>query len=66
MLDDKHKRESSSLIKQLISEGRIVRPEEGRERFTYEMGGIAELNKARTSVKRANEFLTEVRKIIGK
>ncbi len=36
-----------------------------RKRFTYEMGEIAELNKARTSVKRANEFLTEARKIIG-
>tara|TARA_Y100000310_G_C20677917_1_gene814180 strand:- start:2553 stop:3122 length:570 start_codon:yes stop_codon:yes gene_type:complete len=36
-----------------------------RKKFTYEMGEIAELNKARTSVNRANEFLTEVRKIIG-
>ena len=36
-----------------------------RKRFTYEMGEIAELNKARTSVKRANEFLIEARKIIS-
>ena len=35
-----------------------------RKRFTYEMGEIAELNKARTSIKRANDFLTEARKII--
>ncbi|MEW5896895.1 MAG: hypothetical protein AB1668_04340 [Nanoarchaeota archaeon] len=39
---------------------------EKRKRFTYEMGEVAELNKARTSVKRASEFLTEARKIIGR
>ena len=37
---------------------------EKRRKFTYEMGEIAEINKARTSVKRANGFLVEVRKII--
>ncbi|MFH1682927.1 MAG: hypothetical protein ABIA37_03960 [Candidatus Woesearchaeota archaeon] len=37
---------------------------EKRRRFTYEMGEIAELNKARTSVKRANNFLVEVRKML--
>ena len=35
-----------------------------RKRFTYEMGEIAELNKAKTSLTRAGEFLTEARKII--
>jgi uncharacterized protein (UPF0332 family) len=39
---------------------------EKRGRFTYEMGEIAEKNKARTSLKRAGEFLLEVRKIIEK
>lgn len=38
---------------------------EKRKKFTYDMGEIAELNKARTSLKRANEFLTEVRKIVS-
>jgi len=37
---------------------------EKRRRFTYEMGEVAEVNKARTSLQRAEEFLTEVRKII--
>ncbi len=35
-----------------------------RSRFTYEVGEIAERNKAKTSLKRAEEFLIEVRKII--
>lgn len=39
---------------------------EKRRRFTYEMGEIAELNKARTSIKRADNFLTEIRKIMIK
>lgn len=39
---------------------------EKRRRFTYEMGEVTESNKAKTSVKRATEFLTQVRKIIGK
>lgn len=39
---------------------------EKRRRFTYETGEIAELNKAKTSVKRAETFLTEIRKIIGR
>lgn len=39
---------------------------EKRRKFTYEMGEVAELNKARTSVKRAVEFLDEVRKIVVK
>lgn len=37
---------------------------EKRSDFTYEMGFISEKRKAETSIKRANEFLTEVRKII--
>lgn len=35
-----------------------------RSRFTYEIGKVAEQNKAENSVKRANEFLFEVRKMI--
>ncbi len=36
-----------------------------RTRFTYEMGKIAERNKAKTSLERAEGFLVEVRKLIG-
>lgn len=32
-----------------------------RERFTYEVGKVAEQNKANTSLQRAEEFLTQVR-----
>ena len=39
---------------------------EKRRKFTYEMGEVAEFNKARTSVKRAVEFLDEVRKMVVK
>ena len=35
-----------------------------RHDFTYEMGMIAERSKAKTSLKRAEEFLTEIRKIV--
>jgi len=35
-----------------------------RRTFTYEIGVIAEKNKALTSLARAEAFLTEVRKII--
>lgn len=35
-----------------------------RHEFTYEMGMIAERSKAKTSLKRAEEFLAEVRKIV--
>ena len=37
-----------------------------RKRFTYDMGEIAERNKATTSVTRAEYFVTEVRKIMLK
>ena len=37
---------------------------EKRTKFTYEIGKVAEKNKAQTSVKRADEFLLEIRKII--
>ena len=35
-----------------------------RSRFTYDVGEVAEMNKAKTSLKRAEEFLIEVRKIL--
>ena len=35
-----------------------------RSRFTYDVGEVAERNKAKTSLKRAEEFLIEVRKIL--
>ena len=36
-----------------------------RTTFTYELGSIAERNKANTSLKRAEEFLIEIRGIVG-
>ncbi len=36
-----------------------------RREFTYEMGKIAEKNKAETSIKRAEDFLTLVRELIA-
>jgi len=54
-----------------ISEGKAVElvenlryEEDKRSRFTYEMGMIAEANKAKTSLERAEEFVTEIRKLM--
>lgn len=43
----------------------LDREREKRSRFTYEIGKVAEQKKAETSVTRAEEFLSEIMKIIS-
>lgn len=54
-----------------ISEGKAIELVESlefelvkRSEFTYEMGKIAEANKAKTSLQRAEEFVTGIRKLM--